>query len=302
MLRRNVLIFHAGALGDFVVTWPIVLGAARLYPQSRIICITAQSKGELAERLLHVEWRDSEIGWHALHGDASALPESASRLLAGAHTIVSFVSDGHDAWAGHLRRVAPDSSAIFLTPINPDVPTPAHRQHIDHLGPLPALREAAMQMLSHIQSTGLSVGPPPPVNTVLIHPGSGSARKNWPAQHFAELAGALRERGWQVRITLGEVEREKFTAHQLQVLADSALVVQPTSLVHLAELMLASRFYVGNDSGPTHLAAALGLQVVGLYGGAPPRVWRPAGPRVTVLDAPTLNTIDVPGVMRAIGV
>src|SRR5688500_10724765 len=66
MLRRNVLIFHAGALGDFVLSWPLALALGRLYPQSRVIYVTAGQKGALAERVLRVDSTDIESGWHEI--------------------------------------------------------------------------------------------------------------------------------------------------------------------------------------------------------------------------------------------
>ena len=66
MLRRNVLIFHSGALGDFILTWPLALALGRLFPQSRVFYVTARQKGLLAERVLRVESVDVETGWHHL--------------------------------------------------------------------------------------------------------------------------------------------------------------------------------------------------------------------------------------------
>src|SRR5688572_9437367 len=93
-LRRNILIFHQGALGDFILTWPIALSLARIYPQSRVFYVTHAEKGRLAERALRVEWADAEAGWHGLFGGAgdAPLPDAPARLLAGAHSVISFLS------------------------------------------------------------------------------------------------------------------------------------------------------------------------------------------------------------------
>ena len=84
MLRRNVLIFHLGALGDFVVTWPLALTLARLFPQSRIFYVTHGQKGALAEKVLRIESSDIEAGWHQLFSEDAELPAAAARALAGA--------------------------------------------------------------------------------------------------------------------------------------------------------------------------------------------------------------------------
>src|ERR1700759_2646337 len=99
-LRRNILIFHLGALGDFIVTWPLALALARLHPQSRVFYITHGEKGALDERILRVESLDREsAGWPRLFSDTPDLPAPAARVLSGAHTIVSFFSGPDDLWS-----------------------------------------------------------------------------------------------------------------------------------------------------------------------------------------------------------
>ena len=90
-LRRNILIFHQAALGDFIVTFPIALAMGRMFPQSRVMYVTADSKGRLAEKLLGVDRIDIESGWHVLHGTDPELNDRNRTLPAGAHTIISFV-------------------------------------------------------------------------------------------------------------------------------------------------------------------------------------------------------------------
>ena len=60
VLRRYVFIFHEAALGDFLMTWPLVLGAARVWPQRRVVVVTAKGKGRLASDVLRVEHDDAE--------------------------------------------------------------------------------------------------------------------------------------------------------------------------------------------------------------------------------------------------
>src|SRR3954453_3483305 len=92
MLRRNVLILHAGALGDFVLAWPLILALGRLHPQSRIIVVTHASKGALAEAALRVESSDIDHGWHGVYASGGDVPEHVTKLLQAAHSIYSFVS------------------------------------------------------------------------------------------------------------------------------------------------------------------------------------------------------------------
>src|SRR5829696_5699569 len=120
MLRRNILIFHQAALGDFVVSWPLALALSRLHPQSRIIYVVAGEKGKLAEKALRTESLDVESGWHHLFGDAASLPEPARKSLQNAHSIFSFVAGKDDAWSNNVRAIALEAQLVHVAPRPPD--------------------------------------------------------------------------------------------------------------------------------------------------------------------------------------
>src|SRR5687768_11112733 len=104
-LKRNVLIFHSGALGDFVLSWPLAMAAGRLFAQSRVFYITSRQKGLLAEKALRLESIDAENGWHSLFADRPNLPDVPGRLLAGAHSVVSFVAEPGSLWERNATNV-----------------------------------------------------------------------------------------------------------------------------------------------------------------------------------------------------
>jgi heptosyltransferase-3 len=102
-----------------------------------------------------------------------------------------------------------------------------------------------------------------------IHPFSGSARKNWPLEKFRELARQL-EAEMPVRWCAGPEDPPLEGA------------VRIDDLYELARWLAGARMYVGNDSGITHLAAAVGTPVLALFGPTDPEVWAPRGANVTV--------------------
>jgi hypothetical protein len=110
-------------------------------------------------------------------------------------------------------------------------------------------------------------------NATVIHSGSGSPRKNWPIERFAELARLLRGEGHRVLWIRGPAEAdppagaEDFETARL-------------SLHALAATLSRARLFVGNDSGVSHLAAATGVPTVALFGPTNETVWRPDGPHV----------------------
>ena len=113
-MRRNILIFHRAALGDFIISWPLALALSRMYPQSRVIYITASAKGKLAEKVLGVEWLDAEHGWHDLHSDGTDLPDANRNAIANSHLIVSFGSRDDETWNKNLRAIARSATLIRL--------------------------------------------------------------------------------------------------------------------------------------------------------------------------------------------
>jgi ADP-heptose:LPS heptosyltransferase len=106
-------------------------------------------------------------------------------------------------------------------------------------------------------------------NFAVIHPFSGSPRKNWPLEKFRRLAARL-EPVMEVRWCAGP--------------EDPAIegAVRIENLYELAEWLAGARLYIGNDSGITHLAAAVGTPVLALFGPTDPAVWAPRGDNVQV--------------------
>lgn len=109
-----------------------------------------------------------------------------------------------------------------------------------------------------------------PMAAAVIHPFSGGRKKNWPLAGFQEVARALGDVCW--------------LAGPEEVLDGS---VHFDSLADVARCIAGAELYIGNDSGITHLAAAVGVRVTAIFGPSEPRVWAPRGDNVCVLLDPT---------------
>jgi len=120
----------------------------------------------------------------------------------------------------------------------------------------------------------------------VIHPFSGSPKKCWPLDRYQELGRSI-ERHMPVRWCAGPEER----------LPDA---VRIGDLYELACWLATARVYIGNDSGITHLAAAVGTPVVALFGPTDPRIWAPRGPQVRVIAKRALEDITVDEVLAAV--
>jgi ADP-heptose:LPS heptosyltransferase len=99
---------------------------------------------------------------------------------------------------------------------------------------------------------------------------------------------------------LGEVELERITAADQKRLAAVGKVVSPANLGALAKLIRPARVYVGNDAGPTHLAAMLGVPTVALFARNNEQTWRPAGPAVSLVRHTPIESLSVERVMSVV--
>lgn len=295
-LARNILIFHTGALGDLVLAWPKILGVARVMPQCRVIVITHGQKAKLVEQVLRVESRDIENGWANLFGDGH-LPEKGQKLLTGARLVLSFVAEEGSQWARQVRAVAPEAEIHFL----PARPPANYQKHatkflLERLETDPILHSAASGMLDSIRKSGLGSRTFDPSGPVIIHPGSGSTTKNWPVERWVEVIKKLDR---PANILLGEVELEKMPKRDRAALAGLVPVVESKDLDTLLATLTGAAGFLGHDSGPSHLAAMLGLPTLALFGPTDPAVWSPIGPHVATVRHEPLEELGVGPVLAA---
>src|SRR5579863_1352502 len=111
----------------------------------------------------------------------------------------------------------------------------------------------------------IEVPPTPRKDFVIIHPYSSSPKKNWPLENFQNLAS--------------ELKVEWCEPGRIDDLYDLACWISTASL------------YIGNDSGISHLAAAVGTPVIAIFISTDPLIWAPRGDRVTVLENPSVDQV-----------
>ena len=287
----TTLVFHHGALGDTVLTWPLlraVGGATFIAP--------------MGKAKLSAQWID---GITPLDGDSAAfsrlfapdaehdLDNATLDLLRSADRIVSFVSDGYDAWSANLWCIAENAQIHIVMPKPPS----QLGQHV--------FQYHRAQLADQHLSLEITIPPTHSVadGPVVIHPGSGALSKCWHTDRFAELIEHLESTGRRVILLLGEAERYRWPDKLIERWRRQYDLREPDSLIELADVITSASLYIGNDSGPTHLAAQLGLPTIALYGPTDPAVWAPIGPAVHILapDAcQPMTWLDVDTVIRVV--
>jgi ADP-heptose:LPS heptosyltransferase len=124
------------------------------------------------------------------------------------------------------------------------------------------------------------------IQRILLHPGSRSPHRVWPAENFAALCDRIQdELDAQIFLVGGPAEQPTLAA--IRAAAKSHLVVidRPLPIGPFAALVAQFDLFLCHDSGPMHVAAAVGTPVVALVGAQNITVWGPVGPHHRVLQA-----------------
>jgi heptosyltransferase-1 len=122
----------------------------------------------------------------------------------------------------------------------------------------------------------------------VLNPGAGWGAKQWPAERYGEVARALATEGLRSIINFGP--REEGLAAAAESAADGCAEAMSFSISQLVALTRRARLFIGGDTGPMHLAAALSIPVVALFGPTDPGRNGPYGTRNVVLRHPASRT------------
>lgn len=124
----------------------------------------------------------------------------------------------------------------------------------------------------------LNLGPTPGGRVVVVHSGAAQPVRIWPIPRFAGIVRRLREAGYTVRVLSNPDNREEWLK------AGETNVATPSTIDSLLSLMTDACAFIGNDSGPGHLAAFLGVPTFTLFGPMIPDWWAPLHPASSWID------------------
>lgn len=288
---ESVWVFHAGALGDHVMIWPLVRGMAR-----RGSSVTVVAAGEHA-RLCEAEVGRS-LGAGATGRVAGVDAEQArfTRIWRGADavgaedvvegvgTVLTFVAPpigphGQGWWAG-AAAMFPGAAVIFVD--RPD--RAAGKEQRARLWDRAGVGEhGGVEPVSN------------PDGPILLYAGAGGGEKGLAPEQWGRIVQLMLADstlgGSPIDLLLGrneiEVGRDARGVEEAVRAHPRVRVCLCADARSLADRARLARLFIGCDTGPTHLAAQLGVPTIALFGPTDPAVWAPVGARVRVL-APDL--------------
>jgi heptosyltransferase-3 len=288
-VTRYCLVVHPGALGDVLLAGP-ALAHVRALGFRTTLAVTSRLVALFAGSGLVDDACDLEsLALHRLF--VEPLAPGALAPLERVDALVCWLGAGDPVFRRNLGGLG---RPVVVARAQPP---PGAGRHVSRylvetvapLGPLPSglplapvsATEAA-RASAGVWLADRGVGPG---EAVVLQPGAGSAAKVWPG--FATLARRIREAGWPVVSLAGPADGPVVEA----LLAAGALtedhLARNWPLPNIAGLLSLARVTLGNDSGPTHLAAAVGCATVAVFGSTDPLVWAPVGPRVRTLGGPS---------------
>jgi lipopolysaccharide heptosyltransferase I len=270
------LIVRLGALGDLVHAIPVAAALRRAFPSARIDWLVAAKHRALLDLVPVIDRRlamsslagaVSELrrgGYDAAIDLQGLMKSAALARLSGAPRVVGFA-------ARHLReRLA---RVFYTDAYDPGGPASYDRESMRHvirlnlslLEPLGASNTAVefpIDAVTSVIAQEAQAGGP----YALINPGASWPNKRWPADRFGEVARALAlARGVRPIVIWGPGE-EALASAVVDASGRTAVLAPPTTIADLVALSRGARLMVSGDTGPLHLAAAVGTPIVAIYG------------------------------------
>ena len=275
---KRLLVLRLSALGDVIHTIPAVVGLKEQYDITWVVEAPYRELVEIVAGVKTIPVRLKKEPKSALR---------AIREMRGFDASIDFqglIKSAALPWAARVKeRIGFDADAIREKPAlwftNQKVPVDTSRHVIDQNHEL-ALHVARASARGSGEDRRAEARPtwsdfPQPIEAkgeIVLLPGAGKPNKIWP--HFKELAERL---GPRALVVWGPGE-------QILAQAIGARMAPPTNLRELAYLLQKAEVVIGGDTGPLHLAAALGTKVIGLYGPTDPRRNGPYGQLARVID------------------
>lgn len=295
---RRIAVLRANALGDFIFAVPALTALRAAYPQAELVLLGAPwharwlspravaDRPGPVDRVLVVPAAD---GIRAAEADDA--PTTMAEFLAQARSEQFDLAVQLHGGGRNSNPLVAELGARVTAGLRADDAPPLDRwiryvyyqpEVFRYLEVAALLGAEPVTLFPHVPVTGADraeaqrVLGPPRRPWAVLHPGASDPRRRWPAERFAAVADALTDRGFEVLVTGTGPERAVVEQVAEAATRPVRVVLDELSLGGLAGLLAESAVLVANDTGPLHLAAAVGTPTVGIYwignllNGAPP--------------------------------
>lgn len=293
-MAMRVLLIRGGAIGDFILTLPLFEAVRCAERDAEVDILGYEHIAQLAlgRRYAAAVRRVDAPEWAPLFSPSGNLADPECEYLSSFDQILSVWPDEDSVIRRNLER----AGARKVISVDPRPPEGRGIHAVEYMA-----RQCARVGLEieyrepqlfpserdhwwaerYMRVTGAGERP-----LLGLHPGSGSAAKNWPAERYAAVARYwIGRRAGHVMIVAGPADEKAVGDLQAHVGDEGVFILQNESLPRVAACLARCEVFAGNDSGISHMAAAVRTPTCVVFGPTDPRVWRPWGPRVSVVES-----------------
>jgi lipopolysaccharide heptosyltransferase I len=276
----NILIVRLGALGDIVHAIPAAAALRRAFPQARIDWLVDGRHRELVDLVTGIDRvvrlrRASPAGW------AEVLRELRSVKYDTAFDFQGLLKSAVLARASGATRVAGFALGHLRERLARPFYTDTAEAEGGHaiLKNLRLLRTLGMNddrvefPIAVVESAALSalrrtIGNAP---FAVVNPGAAWPYKRWPAERYGALAASIQSRAGLTPVVLWGPGEDTLAEAVVAASAGAAVLAPPTSIRDIVSICRAADLFVAGDTGPLHIAMAVGTPTVSLFGPTDPR-------------------------------
>ena len=276
----RILVIRGGAIGDFILTLPVLAALRDRFPRADIEVLgyprvaALALMGGLAKAVHAIE----SPGLASFFGRDGSFDLEWREFFGQFAIIISYLFDPDKIFETNVKSCGPRQ--FMAAQHRPDEAKPVHASDV-FLKPLEQLTIFEGDPVARLELPGLTKRK----NCLALHPGSGSESKNWQEQNWRELVAHLLDHSpLNLLLIGGEAEGDQLQRLANGMPSDRLEIAQHIPLPELAPRLAKCAGYVGHDTGMTHLAAALGLPTLVLWGPSNETIWRPLGEKVRVLN------------------
>jgi heptosyltransferase-3 len=279
---KGILIWHQGAIGDLILSLPAVYSIRRHFCRSPLHLIARSDLSDILRASgVADETSSNERALYADFFSEDGISDRARDFLENFGSAFVFMRGKNKTFMKNIARHI--SACVHISTVPPD----DVRQHV-----------SSFQM-KQLRRRGIALSAPPCLDlprqsaeidsggrVITVHPGSGGREKRWGLQRFLDLITILAEEDlFRFFLILGPAEEDMLAECRAFVSEREirAEVISGEPLSYISAVLKESSLHVGNDSGITHLASALGRPVVAIFGRTDPAVWGPLGQNVMIM-------------------
>lgn len=235
--------------------------------------------GGLADEVKSIESR----GLAPFFAPNARLPEETTKFFGSAAVIISYLYDPDEIFQDNVHRCF--HGTFIAGPHRPSESLKIHAtetflkplERLAIFSPDPTPRINIQKQTRNSQDNWIWLA---------AHPGSGSETKNWPEFKWIELLKELSKiERLKILLVGGEAEGDKLDRLAAVIPKEKLEIARCLPLKELAIRMNECDAFIGHDSGITHLAAALGLEGVVLWGPSEPAIWRPRSEKFQIIKS-----------------